>query len=433
MHDEEDLPSADEYNPETEGVLGGDPPLPPAEEQEPLPPIGASLPPASEPPPLRAGDWVPAHLAGDAPPERAPEDSRRCVIMGRGGCGKSLLADSVGYAIALVMEPTHGYHMTFLGISGTAQLTQNAVDHMSPSEEYQPATDVVLEYRCQVTVTQPGGLFRAEDSHSVELSFFDGPGGAIFGDDPTRAELSEWEEKMVREGSASDSIMLCVDPTNPNQDELLATVARILEEMSEDRWVEAPFPRNIVAATRWLRLYFQGGRRPPLEVKRCLRAKRFLIVLTKIDALLAGTPTFSAPSAATRVQQSQVNLHQLAEELDIVPTAVELLGPGVLAMIHKALPPGGQLAVSLSSAGGFDRGTGQPFLDRSGRRVMRAPGEDPGARLTDWRPYGVAESIAFCMSGIPNGPVQVVELEDLRGDGARPTAEAPLSHLQMTA
>jgi hypothetical protein len=158
--------------------------------------------------------------------------------------------------------------------------------------------------------------------------------------------------------------------------------------------------------------FFQ--RRPQRTARiRRLQCDRFLLLLTKVDQIsdLAFRELRRAGKYVPPAEFNYFRPLELAQLISPVWQARAVLGVDVLKTIRAALKPQAELAVGISSAGGFDVSR-LPFLDFNGRPVG-VNANSPSEFLRRWIPFGVREAVLFAAFGVYTPTVQKVTAEHL--------------------
>ena len=367
-------------------------------------------------------DYVPARAAGAAgaegaarqspitvlPPDpRAPAagqqaeagDCLRCSLVGPMGAGKTHLLDACEQACvdpAAIQAPPY---LEYLGGAQTGVQSERASRGIADSKFRLAPTDRVNEYEAFVTATWPATFWHAERRKSLHLRFLDGPGGALFPADVDRGRdpLLVWERRLIAESEVADALVLCVDATDPQLDRLTQFLPGILAGISVSQPVSPPPPR---LGHRLRRLLHRAADSPPVTLRR-IRARRFLLALTKVDRLASGPLDATWPAH----RASRPAPLTIAGNLSPLDLACELVDASNLLRILGALAPGAELAVALTSALGFNS-SGFPFMEN--HRPTRLSAQPINRRSADWRPFGVREALLFVLAGVTGGPVETV-------------------------
>jgi hypothetical protein len=332
-------------------------------------------------------------------PPVEPAAALRCALIGPGDAGKTHLLDACEQAC---VDPAaiHALpDLEYLGGAQTARQSERALRGIADSAVRLAPTDDVDAYEAFITATWPATFWRAERRKSLRLRFVDGPGGALFPTDLDRGQerLLQWERQLLAEGQVADALLLCVDATDPQLDRLTQFLPRILSGISFSKPVSAPPPRPGHRLLRLLRLATD----PPALALRRVQARRFLLVLTKIDRLASG------PSDTPGRERggSRPAPHAVAANLSPLELACELVDASNLLRILGALTPGAEFAVALTSALGFNT-SGFPFMEH--HRPTRLSAQPSNRRSADWRPFGIREALLFVLAGKTGGPVELV-------------------------
>jgi len=385
---------------EAEPPAGGDgagaaagaamPPPPPSQDE----PAGnaASTAQQEDPPPGAASAAASSPVTPVAPAGTAPgwgsQPRLRCTVIGPSKVGKSHLLDSCDQACADPAAYDLPVQLEFLGATMTK----------AEGSFLLAPTDDVSVYEADLTATWPATFWRPEKRMGLELRVTDGPGGALFptADDRVNPNLPKWERDMLDGSRQADALVLCVDSTKPELDRISRFLRDILAKVAERQPVSAP---SLPPGHRLLKALGRAFDPPPDPLRR-IQARRFLLLLTKIDRLVSapldGAPQWSGKGPVPR---------DLARSLSPLALACELVDASNLMRILAALKPDAELAVGLTSAWGFNE-AGYPFMeDDSPVRLSTQPAD---RKSSDWRPFGVREALLFLLEGRTGGPVERV-------------------------
>lgn len=339
----------------------------------------------------RAWDALPYSLRGwlERSGFEPPLDARSPVVEPTGGgmvigppaAGKTTLIAAMWQACSFRAEG-EPYELFWRPSTDTeratrlADLLRRAVDDVlrtNDSRKRLEATDVDETYAFGVDGLRPLRGWKTRRVFSLDLSFHDGPGGAMLGLEDTWTQMGPIRERMIRETSAASSLILCFD-VNRRHVRLLADRLPQLLPLLIDR---------------------QDGR---------LRARRVLVLLNQVD-------TLCQRHAAGR---DDVTALYLAERLDPVAHALEVMGVGALRAIRGAMRPDAELAVGLCSTWGFTA-SGRPLFDHHGTPLWGSE-LDRGSEddfLQQWRPFGVRDALVYLASGRVGPTLCVLQPSDL--------------------
>ena len=365
---------------------------------------------------------APGEEAASTEPAPAPVDGLRCIFMGPSQVGKTTLLASIDQA-AHTSLAAGDPRVAIVGRHPSPR--SNTSRPLSPDDSRSSLTDAVQEAVRSIlepskVIDHTGSARTYEFSMTVtsgrrtvgaDVVAHDGPGGALF---PSRHDLpnpqmAQWEEQLIDGATHADGIGLCLDATDADQ---LASCHLYLPGILA-RISSRPEPPPVRAATHWERLRDRIGldSRPAADRRRRLHARRFLLLFTKAD-LLVGGRRVEQLGGEDWVQYEQ-RPDRLAEHIDGVRQAAELLGESVLFRILAALPHEGQLGVAFTSAWGFDPDSGQPFMNPKGHDPLLMTAMHRQQRLARWTPFGVREAMVFLLTGEVLAPVSLVTAESL--------------------
>jgi hypothetical protein len=253
--------------------------------------------------------------------------------------------------------------------------------------------------------------------------------------------FEDWEATMVEKVAGSRHLILCVDASAPRSDLWRTYLPRLVGKLVEGR-PEGPVGAEESTADvssedqeSWrvkLRRFWGRGPRNQVVRRRArsighgLPFERVLVLLTKMDQFAADAldqlteardwlnkqPTANRESThASLVHLTELTPEDLLRRLAPVDQAREILGASLLQRIRSAMSPSTQIAVGLSSAGGFKR-DGHPFFGSKGtpERLLGVSQEDV---LRHWVPFGVREAMLFMATGEPNHLVELLTPEHL--------------------
>jgi hypothetical protein len=330
------------------------------------------------------------------------------LVMGPSGVGKTTMIAAMDQACNYANPSRTRPDLEFIGGPETAALTSRAVQQILEHETIIEHTLEAAQYEFMVAVRGKAGAGPTEQAH---FAFVDGPGGALF---PTSRDmldpaLLDWEVELLRRGQAAKGIVMCLDPNDQEHCALThrytaSLLAKLMDPLNPPWW-----PINEVSP--WyvrLRDWFGLGEPERREQKILrLRARRFLLLLTKVDLYASALLASMHPDDARGCTPQQ-----LAGQLDPVAQAAELLGDVVLRRILSALGPDAQFAIGFSSNWGFDPESGEPFMP-DGRTTRGLHGMSCHRRPADWQPFGVREAIDFMVTGVASGPIRLVDHESL--------------------
>jgi hypothetical protein len=331
--------------------------------------------------------------------------------MGPSQAGKTVLLVALDQACSSPADDR--FTLELVGGDGTDDLAAWGIRTIMEGDQRVRPTDRLGEYTAWVTATEEKTFWRPARQHVAQLVFRDGPGGALF---PARhdegvPQLAIWESELLRNAREAETLVLCVDATDPRPDLVSRYMRKIIAELADDYPPEQDLPLGY----RMLRKLRLGTEAPPLRDERRIKAKRFLLLLTKVDQLLA-RPLDWDEDEDSKVEPPRPA--DLAAHLSPVETACELLDESNLLRILNALKPTSQLAVGLTSAWGFNPYSGRPFMEDD--EPVGPSAQDRAQRLLNWRPFGVREALLFITAGVTQGPVERVKRSVVQRRQKRP-------------
>lgn len=424
-----------------DNTLNGLPPLPPADyrpgdEDDVFSSFDAGLPGVAPVTPSAERPFVRPVETPAAPPrvleedeDDALEETSPCVVIGPSNAGKTALLASLDQACSAPTAEDDGFQVALVGgRRGTDRLAAAGIRTIM-ERDYRLLGDVDLtQYSASVMVTEEKTFWRPARQHVSHLDFRDGPGGVLFRSEKITEEVFEkfFADKgrlLLQEAKEAETLVLCVDSTDPRPDVVSQYMRNILARVAE---LYTPVPDLPPGYRLQLKLR-QGYRRlrklppvpeaPPLRRERRLNTKRFLLLLTKVDQLLSRQLDWEEGECEIEPPRPA----DLVGHLSPVETACELLDESNLMRILNALKPEARFAVGLTSAWGFDPSTGRPFMERDEPVALSA--QDRSRRVLNWRPYGVREALLFITAGVAVGPVEQVKRAALLRRTKRPELE----------
>jgi len=345
--------------------------------------------------------------AGEAIPPALGQPRLRCTIIGPSKAGKTNFLDSFDQSCADPSAYEGPVRLEHVGGQQTAEQTKRSARIIAEPTFSLPPTDRTSWYEAFVTATKPGSFWRSETRQVLHLLIKDGQGGALFPAETDRGNplLPEWEREMVEESRRADAIVLCIDSTDPQLDQVSRFLRNILAA------VAVPLRVSPARPPLGPRLLARLQRKPPppaMTLKR-IPAQRFLLLLTKIDRLVS-QPLDAASPIGERGRAPAPR--EIAAGLSPVDLACELFHASNLLRILSALKPGAELAVGLTSAWGFDA-SGFPFMEEN--NPVRLSTQSRDRQTADWHPLGVRESLLFLLDGRTGGPVERVTAKRISG------------------
>jgi hypothetical protein len=414
------------HDPEEPGLPGGQPGLP-SRRYGPVglddgfgsgPEAPTSSPAISGPEETADGgeaDWEPAEVAPSAeaasrnaePRENLAEWTSSCVLMGPMKAGKTTLLQALDQACSCPPDGDDRFRLEFLGGKGTDELAEIGIKTIMDDNYAPMSTETNKKYEASITAIRKKSFWRPERQFVSHLKIIDGPGGALFPHQRNKEYfdqyLAPWEKELIPEARVAETLVLCVDATDPQPDLLTRYMRNILAKLGQpyQRRLEEPFGYRVLKVLRL------ADEVPPPGLERRIAARRFLLLLTKVDQLVSREPDW--PESDKDYEPPMAN--RLAARLSPVQMACELLDESNLLRILNALRPDADFAVGLTSAWGFHPFTGRPFMEEDNPVGMST--QDRSQRLLNWRPFGVRETLLFITAGVASGPVERVKSSSL--------------------
>lgn len=216
------------------------------------------------------------------------------------------------------------------------------------------------------------------------LSFYDGPGGALFVNDenewPTQADN---RRIMVKDSRNAYTLLFCLDGSQKLAHYMQSNLSRILPLLQDHQ-------RN-------------DGYIPP---------KRVMILLNKVDQL--ATNLYEQIGHGYSGQIIPITPKDIANEMDPFQMAVECIGYASLKMIRDSMSADAELAVGLISNWGF-KATGYPLVDKEGNPIFLSELNrgDENDFVSQWHPFGVRECLIYLATGRVDSMIHIIEPDDL--------------------
>jgi hypothetical protein len=329
-----------------------------------------------------------------------------CSLIGATKAGKTSLLDACEQACADPAAFGDPVQLEYLGGADTKQQAERSARAVAGGYRL-PATGEVHVYDAFLTATWRATFWRPEKRVGLHLNFVDGPGGGLFPLDSYQSNPVRqlWERQLIDGAQKADAIILCVDSCDPQLDRLSQYLRTILTAVALPDYIK---PSSLPLGHR-LRAALGRAADPPPVMSRRLRAKRFLLLLTKIDRVVSGPP-----DGKERWNGSGPTPLAIAQSLSPLDVACELVHASNLLRILAVLRPDAELAVGLTSAWGFAP-SGYPFMEESS--PVRLSNQPSDRRTSDWRPFGVREIFQFLLDGRAAGPVERITRERLASSG----------------
>ncbi|WP_224250137.1 hypothetical protein [Hyalangium gracile] len=288
-------------------------------------------------------------------------------------------------------------------VDGQSLLSGYTVDWVTRDEDPH-STLGCTDYMLEVTVQARRPGFRSSQRVTT-IQCTDTPGDLLFPKQGTQVNV-DLRNRLLGQAKEASSIILVLDSTASSAELVERQLRSILDSITSLSGPENPgFWRRLL---RWIPQRPQVGRHVPLA------SVRFLILLTQIDKLAHSV------SRQLREQDLDVSPLAVAKAIDPVALALELIGERNLRRIWSVMGRRARLAVGVSSARGFLRGSsGQTFTEWSA-------GRDAQERLGAWSSFGVYEALRFITTGRCGGPVKRVhDLSELVRERALPLDSFP--------
>jgi hypothetical protein len=325
-----------------------------------------------------------------------------CALIGPPGAGKSSLV--VALARACQLPERGGLEVRCLLHQRSAAGLAEVVRAISEGQGLGTPTNDVEEFGLEVRLSgQNHGWWRRQFGIRTEMKLLDVPGEALFG----QASDDSGNHSLLVRVRAARLLVLCVDAVRPQSDLWQEKLPRIVDQLAErgtDGSQRLQFDRVVILCTRIDQLCEDA-------------VQAFASTYSRVQA---GEPETPHSEIGRRV--SRWRPADLARALDPLAQARELVGVPVLEVVAAAMRPGAELAVALTSAGGFDPQSGEAFLDLVGM-PRRGPWESGEETLARWRPFGLRETLQFLIAGRVGRTMATLARSDLWSD-ARPQASA---------
>jgi hypothetical protein len=351
------------------------------------------------------------------PPADQEQKSLRCVLIGPSKAGKTSFIDACEQACVDPAALSSPVRLEYLGGAETETQSERLYRILSEASYRRMGTTRTERSEAYLTATWPARFWRPAKRLGVHLSFTDGPGGALFPskDDEGEEQLIPWHRQLIEESRQADAIILCVDSTSPQVDRTSRYLRNILAAIAQPLRIQPPLPPP------GHRLLRQMGRAsdPPATTLKRIRARRFLLMLTKIDRLASGG--LDRTSAAARRAFRAPVPRAIASTISPLALACEILDPSNIVRILNAVVPDAEIAVALTSSLGFNA-AGYPFAEDD--VPVRLSTEQADRQSADWRPFGVREALLFVLDGQTRGPVERVTTQRI-ARAPRPVFDMP--------
>ena len=218
----------------------------------------------------------------------------------------------------------------------------------------------------------------------MTLSFYDGPGGALF----VETE-DEWNKQadnrgiMIQDSKNAYTLLFCLDGSQKLAHYMQANLSKILPLLQDHK--------------------NNDGYIPP---------KRVMILLNKVDQL--ATNLYEQIGRGYADQIIPVTPKDIADEMDPFQMAVECIGYASLKMIRDSMSADAELAIALISNWGF-KANGYPLVDKDGRPIFLSELNrgDENDFVSQWHPFGVRECLIYLATGRTDSMIHVIEPNDL--------------------
>lgn len=310
----------------------------------------------------------------DRDPE--PQEQVDCLIAGGVGTGKTRYLSKLA-AACNVLTPGEP-EMLFSHTESMAPLIVQGMQRDSLKQGLDATTNTKpYDFSIEVNIHHAKRNRPAQHLGTRNFRCMDGPGGALFYDDPSnphlRPDMEEFRRELLRCGRSASSLVFFVDPMS---EQGRAVVKGNLAHLLGDLAVRTEIPRRVPPPVhngyRWGTPFGRPASpdsTPPTaplppEVAWKLEAKRVLFVFNRIDQLCMRWKTAWQASghrnggySAYRIAQTFVRPADLA---------IKVLGVPFLQQVRAFMKPNAILAAGVCSAGGFLKNTGDPYLDKKG-------------------------------------------------------------------
>ena len=331
--------------------------------------------------------WTPteSQILG-ASGERSQPD---CIVCGLSGVGKTYLLLSMYYICHWVKHAS-----VLLNVNPKGEASESLLSRMSEivaGANTLHTSDYAKKLEFDLQKTSKWHKKLGLSTRQTSVMFLEGSQGSLRGNDQ-----NSWSSTFLSQVDTPNTLVVCVDITNPQAEQLIAELPKLFERLNLEPVVESD---DLVPKKRKL-------------WKSKPRIKRFLLVLTKVDLL--------ALEASRRMRLGQkVELSDkayvpavIADRIDPLAQAAAVLGMPVLLTIDHLCGSKTKWAISVCSSGGFHAETGEPFLTELG-----IPNEGAYVPTVDvlqhWRPFGVREIMDYIIDGSVSGPVRQIGPQDL--------------------
>jgi energy-coupling factor transporter ATP-binding protein EcfA2 len=353
-------------------------------------------------------DLAPVPPAIAAMPDPIAQAPGRAVIIGPSGSGKTNLLLAMHQACHC--EKPGDPELDFVHEnSAMAELIQHSI-HMMLDDAVLRSSTGPLRYDFSVAVRDG-----KEPEQHLSVQIHDGLGGALFPGEAQgpieQTEVQKWQDAMIQAARQADSLVLCVESIRSPR-LLFLHLPLLIQKMLVEQTIARSSAPPPLWLTAWRRISKQNTEPLPPQrfVLNRLPFRRVLVLLTKVDQLAASTIEQIGRRDRFMSQQTAARLTSL---MDPIECAREIVGVSSLRGLLSSMRPDANLAVALSSGGGFRSDTGTPLLDRQGR-VNAASTTEREHLLSRWRPYGIREAIYFLASGRESGTLRVLKREHLQ-------------------
>ena len=340
----------------------------------------------------------------------ADNSQQNCLIAGPTGAGKTAFLGALWHACA---DTAGGAFDVALGFG--PEMARLSGTQISKAVEGQglDATVTTKQYQFTVTVDE-----RDPNTHEIlrphgvsAFSCMDGPGGALFTTnfqpDSLPSDMQEYRKELVAAGQSATALVFVIDSmTDAVRSFLAGNLPYVLGDLAVKLPVPVADPRLVSGIPLLKRIWpWKNGNHHHLESYLVddkkfaykLSADRVVFVLNRIDQVCLHWQEEWRQNDDRRKNWSVL---QIAEAFARpLPLAYHVLGKRFFHQVRGFLKPGAKMAVAICSAGGFDRDSGDPCLDATGR-PNRMDGLDPRTQEGRVKHYGVREAILFAGFGI---------------------------------
>ncbi len=327
--------------------------------------------------------------AGNPAHEEAPS-VLACALIGPKGSGKTAFVASLGRAgIFSSLE-----EIRVVPTGRASWLTEEALDNFRNGRTLVNPSSSKKSYAFMVS----DRATQRRRSPYGQLALRDLPSRSLFSSEPRSHESTAMQRFDFEAAHTSQALILFFDALKPRREDWQTALIRILDELSVSNSASG---RD--RGSEDSRAHRSGFRLP---------RKRILILLSRVDLLC--TDILQRGKAQGSLFLKGLTPGRLALRLDPLAQAVERLGLKLLRTFLTVLGTKGEVAVALTSSGGFDPETGLSVLDADGRPNNLSNGRGRSPSLDLWSPCGLLESIEWLLTGRAGAAIELVHAKALR-------------------